>query len=221
MAEDPANDASATAGQAKPPRRRKQGRARWVRYGLAGAVAAVLGAVWWFTNPGFDDNITVSGIELTNLSEGLKLSNPRFTGETAQGEPFTLSAEWALPDGPRPEEVALNKVAGEVHLGDGRMVQMQASEGLFYPKEDVVALSGDVRVTRSDGYKITASSARIDAATGALAAEGPVHATGPQGEITAGSLRAERDGAAGPGDYIWFENRVHLRIMQPNLATKN
>lgn len=193
----------------------------WARYALGGAAVLMVGAIYWLTNPGFeDDNLSVSGIDLTDLSEGLKLSNPRFTGETAKGEPFTLSAAWALPDGPRPEEVKLSEVAGEVHLADGRMVEMSADSGLFLPKQDVVTVAGNVRLTRSDGYEITASTARLDADSGTLAADGPVRAIGPQGEITAGSLRAERDGAAGPGDYIWFENRVHLRIMQPKLASK-
>lgn len=208
-------------GARQRPRRRRQGAARWVRYGLATSVVGVLGAVWWFTNAGFDDNITVSGIEVPSLSEGLKLSNPRFTGETAKGEPFTLSAAWALPDGPRPKEVALNDVAGELHMADGRMVQMRADKGIFWPKSDVVEISGNVRVTRSDGYEIMAAAARVDASSGAVSAAGPVQAVGPQGEITAGSMRAERDGANGAGDHIWFENRVHLRIMQPNLAAKN
>ena len=210
-----------TTGQSVRPRRRKQGGARWVRYGLAATAIGVAGAVLRLTTPGFDDNLTVSGIDLTNLSDGLKLSNPRFTGETAKGEPFTLSAEWALPDGPRPTEVELNKVAGEIHLADGRMVEMHADKGVFWPKTDLVEVSGAVRVSRSDGYEITASTARVDASSGALSATGPVTATGPQGEITAGSLRAERDGASGPGDYIWFENRVHLRIMQPKMASRN
>ncbi|MGB0411452.1 MAG: LPS export ABC transporter periplasmic protein LptC [Pikeienuella sp.] len=209
------------SGDASPRPRRRKGAAQWVRYGLAGAVLCVLGAIFWLTNTGFeDDGLSVSGVDLSNLSEGLKLSNPRFTGETAKGEPFTLSAAWALPDGARPDEVELNEVAGEVHLADGRMVEMQAAHGVFFPKQDVVTVAGDVRLSRSDGYEITASAARVDAAASQVTAEGPVRAIGPQGEITAGSLRAERNGASGPGDYIWFENRVHLRIMQPKLASK-
>lgn len=218
---DPQSVGPQSVGSGAPAKRaRRRGAARWVRRGFGAAIIGVAGAVWWFTNSGFDDNITVSGIDLTNLSEGLKLSNPRFTGETAKGEPFTLSAGWALPDGPRPDMVELNDVAGEIHLADGRMVTLSAAEGVFRPKEDMVAITGDVRVTRSDGYELTATSARLDASAGALSAEGPVHGVGPVGEITAGSLRAERNGAAGPGDYIWFENRVHLRIMQPKMASK-
>lgn len=206
---------------AKPRVKRRQGAARWARYVLGGAALLMAGAILWLTNPGFEDeNLSISGVDVTDLSDGLKLSNPRFTGETAKGEPFTLSAAWALPDGPRPETVELNDVAGEVHLADGREVRINADSGMFLPKQDVVTVEGNVRLTRSDGYELTASAARLDAESGAFSAEGPVRAVGPEGEITAGSLRAERDGASGPGDYIWFENRVHLRIMQPNLASK-
>ncbi len=187
---------------------------RAAKIGLPLIAAAVLASFFLFSNARYDDAVTFDGIDLSALGEGLKLTNPRFTGATSRGEPFTVTAEWALPDGPRPETVELSKVAGELNLIDGRFVVLSALSGVLQPQKNVVELSGSVSFTSSDGYELRASRARLEADRNQLTAEGPVKVTGPLGRIEAGSLRVERRGA--DGDYIWFENRVKVFIDKPN-----
>ncbi len=187
---------------------------RAAKIGLPLFAAGVLASFFLFSNARYDDAVTFDGVDLSALGEGLKLTNPRFTGATAKGEPFTVTAEWALPDGPRPENVELSKVSGELNLIDGRYVELSALSGNLQPQANIVELSGSVSFTSSDGYELRASRARLEAARNMLTAEGPVKASGPLGRIEAGSLRVERRGA--DGDYIWFENRVKVFIDKPN-----
>ena len=197
-------------------------RALWIgaaKYGLPLVALATLGAVFVFSGARYDDRVSFDSIDVSALGEGLKLTNPRFTGATSKGEPFTVTAEWALPDGPRPEKVELSNVTGEINLSDGRYVEISALSGLIEPQANILSLIGSVRFKSSDGYEVRAASARLDAKAGVLTGGGPVKVTGPLGRIDAGSVRVERDGPRGPGDYIRFENRVKVRIDDPKGAT--
>lgn len=191
---------------------------------------------------GYDERISFEGIESASLEEGLKLANPSFTGATAKGEPFTVAAAWALPDGPDPDRVEMSEVTGKITLEDGRVVTMEAKAGVLEPKSRVVTLTDGVTIETSDGYSLETASGRLDVKADELTATGGVTAVGPLGTITSEDMRATRaapretrqetandageDGAgdeagdAGRDDgaYIWFENRVKVRIDRPNGA---
>ena len=184
------------------------------KIGLPVIALGVVASFFLFSNARYDDAVTFDGVDISALGEGLKLTNPRFTGATAKGEPFTVTAEWALPDGPRPENVELSNVSGELNMIDGRFVELNALGGNLQPQANIVELSGSVVFTSSDGHELRASRARLEADRNLLTADGPVTAKGPMGRIEAGSLRVERRGE--DGDFIWFENRVKVFIDKPN-----
>lgn len=193
---------------------------RVAKIGLPAIAAATLASIVYFSGGGYrDDGLSFDGVEISALDQGLKLTNPRFTGVTAKGEPFAISAAWALPDGPDPERVELSEIDGEINLADGRYVTLTADAGELLPKRNVVTLAGAVRMTTSDGYRLASAEARLDAEAEVFTAGGGVTASGPLGEIEADRMRVERNGASGPGDYIWFENRVKVSIDRPNMAT--
>ena len=187
---------------------------RAAKVGLPLIAVGIAASFFLLSNARYEDAVTFDGVDLSALGEGLKLTNPRFTGATARGEPFTVTAEWALPDGPQPENVELSKVSGELNMIDGRFVELSALSGNLQPKANVVELSGSVAFMSSDGHELRASRALLEADKNLLTAEGPVLAKGPMGRIEAGSLRVERRGE--DGDFIWFENRVKVFIDKPN-----
>lgn len=194
-----------------------------LKIGLPLVALGIFASIFLFSNARFGEGVSFDGIDASALEEGLRLTNPSFTGETAKGEPFTVAAVWALPDGPRPETVELSEVTGEIALEDGRIVTLQATAGVLRPKDKRLALSEGAELTSSDGYSLTAKTAHFDAAAETLEAEGDVVATGPIGRITADRMRVERvertDGENGAKDaYIWFENRVKVRIESARLA---
>lgn len=207
---------------------------RALKFGLPAVAVAIFASLFIFSSARYSDQISFDGVDLSALEEGLKLINPRFTGATNRGEPFSVSAEWALPDGPRPERVELNSVSGEINLADGRIVSLSATSGVLEPKANILTLTDGVRFASSDGYEITALTARFDGDRDELTATGEVIAEGALGRIRADRMRATRrapeqadenvDASArdngDKGAYIWFENRVKVRIEQPNMASE-
>lgn len=201
---------------------RERGRAGFVRalkIALPLFALAVFGSLFVFTSARFDGRISFDGVDLASLEEGLRIANPRFTGATGKGEPFTVSAAAATPDGPRPERIGLESAEARIDLADGRSLSARAEEGVLLPKEDRVELSGGVHVETSDGYALSAERAALDLATDRVTASGGVVAEGPFGRIESRRLRAERTQAEdGEGAYIWFEEGVKVRIDRPGMA---
>ena len=186
----------------------RSGIVRFLKVALPLAALGLVAALFLASRSDLGGGISVSSIDF-DVTEGLRLSEPRFTGATRDGNPFVVSADWALPDGPDPELVGLGPVRGEIAMDADRRVVIVADGGEIRPKLSTMQLKGNVRVETSDGYRLTAPRADVDMKAQTLAADGPVAVSGPAGEIDAGSMRAAR---RDEGHTIWFENRVRVRI---------
>ncbi len=186
---------------------RRARRARLLKIGLPAAAAALVAAVFLVSGRARLDGFDPGAFEI-DPAAGLRLANPRFTGETASGRPFVLTADWALPDAPDPARVDLGPIRGQVSLSPGRMVSLEAEGGTLHPKDERLSLGDGVTVTTSDGYRAFAPAVTVDFAAEEARSPGPVEAEGPLGRLEAGTMRAaRRDGA----DYIWFEGGVRVR----------
>lgn len=148
------------------------------------------------------------------LGAGLRLDNPRYTGVTKDGDPFVVTAEWALPDGAMPDRVQLKEPKGELHLGDDRTVTVRAAEGELFRKEKRLSLTGDVVLVTSDGYRVTTPTVDVDLAAKTAVAPDRLHAEGPRGAIEADRVRMVR--GDGEGEVTMrFDGDVHVTYRPP------
>lgn len=193
---------------------------RWLKVGLPLLALALLSSIFLIPRQHeFDGGIVYSSADLLRLGEGMSVARPRIEGSTVEGEPFVVEAESATPDGPDPERVDLREVRAEFTQAEGREIRVSAAAGALQPKAQLLSLSGDVRLETSDGYVVETARVETNLGEGEAQAPGPVVVRGPQGEIEAGSFRAQRveaeDGAPlgglEPGEYLWFEDGVRVR----------
>jgi len=148
--------------------------------------------------------------ELARLGAGLRLEQPRFAGVTDGGDPYVVTADWALPDQAMPEEIVLEQPRGELSLRDGRQVTASATSGLLRRRAQTLTLTGDVVILATDGQRVETDELLIDFGNKRASTPGAVHGTGPEGSIDAGRFHAEA-GEGGIADaHIWFENRVRV-----------
>jgi len=124
------------------------------------------------------------------LQDGLRMLSPSFTGRTPNGEPYVVTADWALPDAPNPSQITLRGIEATMTLADGRVATMLATDGEFFPQIRRLRIENGVAVTTSDGYRIDTKAATVDADGRTLRTDGGVVATGPAGSIEADSLEA-------------------------------
>ena len=182
----------------------------WMKVALPLGAVALLAALYLGARDGGDVSDVFTAEELARLGAGMRLENPRFAGVTDAGEPFTVRADWAVPDGAMPRVIDLERPRAEIGLKDGRTVTVVAAEGRLNRRRETATLTGGVTLETSDGYRIETARVRVDFAEKTARAPGAVTAEGPRGSIEAGSMRAE-GGPEGLADgQIWFENRVRL-----------
>ena len=159
---------------------------------LALGVAAFLPFVLVFVQSSGRDNspAVIDPDDEVALQDGLRMLSPSFTGRTPNGEPYVVTADWALPDSPNPKRVGLRGIEATMTLKDGRIATLLASEGEFFPQSKRLRIEKGVAVTTSDGYRIDTDAATIDADGRILKTDGAVQAMGPAGSIRADSLEA-------------------------------
>lgn len=187
-----------SATHAPRPRARAARRGPWLAVGL-GVIAFLPFLLVFMQGVERDDDLPVqleAGDEEA-LSDGLRMVSPSFAGRTDGGEPYVVTADWALPDAPNPNRVALRGVEASVTLDDGRVAALVATDGAFFPRIKRLRLENGVSATTSDGYRLDTDAATVDAAERTLLTDAGVTATGP-----GGSIRADRLEALDSGDRI-------------------
>lgn len=147
--------------------------------------------------------------DMAVLGAGLRLDNPRYAGLTEDGDPFVVTAEWALPDGATPDRVDLEKPTGELHLADENIVTVRAATGEFFRGDERLNLSGDVVFETSGGYRAVMPRVEVDLAAKVAVAPARLHATGPRGGIEADRVRIVR-GEGQKNTSLRFEGNVRV-----------
>lgn len=190
-------------------------RMRRLKIALPLLAAGTLALIFLGSRDNVGERLGLSPEDRAALGEGLRLFSPTFTGATERGEPYALTADWALPDGPNPEKIDLSGLEGRINMADGREVIASAPEGQFRPKARGLTLSGGVEIDSSDGYSVRAESAELDGVARILTSDSPIEAWGPSGRIKAGSMRATRDELG--NDVVRFDGGVRL-VFRPDGA---
>jgi lipopolysaccharide export system protein LptC len=167
------------------------------------------------TDDSLGGNIVFSQGDIDALGEGLKITNPTFTGTTAGQDRFRFTAALVEPDAAPPERARITTLAGEVALHNGPTVELEADTGDLHIPTERLDVAGDVRIRTSEGYRIHAEQATLDLAAGSIVAGNAVETTGPLGRIDSGSLAVAPAASSGEARRFSFGNGVRL-IYEPS-----
>jgi lipopolysaccharide export system protein LptC len=164
---------------------------------------------------------TIGGVlfspgDVEALGDGLRISNPVFTGTTRGEDRFRFTAALVEPDAAPPERAAITDLAGTLELRDGPTVRLSAATGDLDVPSQRLDMSGKVVIETSDGYKIDAERATLDLRAGAFVAGDRVLSTGPLGRITSGSLHVAPAAESGEARRFSFGNGVKLIYDPPD-----
>lgn len=160
--------------------------------------------------------IAFSQSDLAELGDGLSLRNSVFTGTTRSNDRFRFTAALVVPDAAPPKRATITTLDGRLDLTDGPTVTLLADTGDLDIPSQRLDIAGNVHITSSDGYDLTADKGTIDLVSGSFVAGDTVRTTGPVGAITAGNLHVTPDAATGEARRFSFSNGVHVVYDPPN-----
>ena len=160
-----------------------------------------------------DNKVSVERIQVS--SKNLTMVNPKLDGFTDEGGKYSVTAAEAIQAIGNQEEIKLNNVNAELLQVNKDWARITAPNGLFHVKREELDLSGDIRVTSSDGMKAFLTEAKIFVKNQQIISEQPVRV-----EMSQGTVRSDRMIIRSQDKIILFEGRVRVSLtMRPKDKT--
>ena len=147
----------------------------------------------------------MSGVEReASQARDIRLDNPMFHGQDAEGRSFVIGAEGAVRD-PATGRFRLNGPVLRLNLGGAQVTEMTADAGIYNEVERSVTIGPNVRISDGgSGFVLTTPEAVVDTATGVVTGDKGVEGRGPLGTISATSYAIYEQGQrvvfSGSGD---------------------
>jgi lipopolysaccharide export system protein LptC len=126
------------------------------------------------------------------INDRLRVDNAMYRGSDAKGRPFSLTAGEAVQKSASEGIVRMRDLVARLLLQDGP-ASVEAPDGLYDIRDEVVSVPDGVEVTAADGYRMVANGVSVDLPAKTLVGSGGVSGSIPAGTFSANSLRADLD----------------------------
>jgi lipopolysaccharide export system protein LptC len=146
-------------------------------------------------------NLVVSGTKVT-------MESPHLSGYSTDMRPYELWAKTATQDLTDPDHVDLKTLRAKVLMEDQTTVILDARNGLFDSKQQLLDLHKDIFLQSSTGYEARLSQAFVDIAKGTVTSEEHVDV-----KLLNGTLTADRLRITGGGELVRFEGNVQMNLV--------
>ncbi len=147
------------------------------------------------------DNLVVSGSKIT-------MESPHLSGFSPDQRPYELWAKTATQDLLDPDHVDLNTLRAKVLMDDRSTVTMDARQGLFDTKAQVLDLRQEIFLQSSTGYEARLTRAIVDIAKGTVTSDEPVDV-----KLLNGTLNGNRMRILDKGEVVRFEGGVVMYLV--------
>jgi len=145
-------------------------------------------------------NLVVSGTKIT-------MESPHLAGYTPDQRPYEVWAKTATQDLTDPDHVDLRTLRAKVLMEDRSTVTLDALNGLFDTRQQLLDLHKDIFLQTSTGYEARLSQAFVDMVKGTVTSEEHVDVKLLNGTLTADKLRI-----TGGGEVVRFEGNVVMNL---------
>ncbi|PZN99352.1 MAG: LPS export ABC transporter periplasmic protein LptC [Alphaproteobacteria bacterium] len=127
-------------------------------------------------------------------SNEVRLDNPMFHGQDAEGRSFVIGAKGAIRD-PETGRFRLVGPALRLNLGGRKVTELTADGGTYDQVAKTVTIGPNVRIADGgSGFTMVTPEAVVDTSTGIVTGNKGVQGTGPLGTINASSYAIYEQG---------------------------
>lgn len=183
----------------------------WLKILLPLAALAILSTLFLVSrtiDP--SDAIPFAEVDVEDRLREPRMTAPTWAGTTSDGAALTVEAAEARPGQTPGEEGRASAVRARLQTPDGASAGLRAATGTLDGEARLLHFGGGVEVDTSTGYRMATDSVTAALDETDLRSDSALAATGPLGEIAAGSMRLT-ESAEAPGTYVLtFGNRVKL-----------
>jgi lipopolysaccharide export system protein LptC len=145
-------------------------------------------------------NLVVSGTKIT-------MESPHLSGYTPDRRPYELSANTATQDLTDPDHLDLKTLRAKFLMEDRTTVTLDARNGLFDTKEQLLELRKDILLQSSSGYEARLTRALVDMGKGTVTSDEHVDV-----KLLNGTLMADKLRITGGGEVVRFEGNVVMNL---------
>lgn len=124
------------------------------------------------------------------IDERLSVDNAMYRGRDNQGRPFSLMAGEAVQRSSVEGLVRMQDLVAQLLLRDGP-ARLSAAGGTYDIDRETVAITGPVRLTASDGYRMMADGVSVDLKNRMMRGDSGVSGEVPAGIFSGRSIRAD------------------------------
>src|ERR1700687_1061941 len=145
-------------------------------------------------------NLVVSGTKIT-------MESPHLSGYTPDQRPYDLWAKTATQDLSNPDHVDLKTLRAKVLMEDRSTVTLDALDGSFDTKEQLLNLHKNIFLQTSTGYEARLTQAFVDMGKGTVTSDEHVDV-----KLLDGTLSADKLRITGGGEIVRFEGNVVMNL---------
>jgi lipopolysaccharide export system protein LptC len=162
---------------------------------LPSAAAVLLGLiVAWPRLTGTDDRFHIGFANIgPEAVDTLSMVNARYFGVDERNKPFTVTADMASEE-KADGVIVLQSPKADFTTRGGANVYIEARQGFYRQKDQLLDLVGDVNLFHDQGYELHTEEAQLDLARSTAHGTVPVTGQGPQGMLEGEGFRIEDGG---------------------------
>lgn len=163
-----------------------------------------------------DAAIPYAEADLAERAREPRVTAPTWSGVTSDGSALTITATEVRP-GTGAQGTTARQLRAVLDMPGGGTADLTARDGEIDDAARELRVSGDVVITTTTGWRVETDRLVSALDRTRMASPGPVAASGPAGDLTAGSMLLSP--ASRPGDYaLHFYRGVRLVYLPPNAA---
>ena len=164
----------------------------WLKVALPLAALAILSTLF-FAAETLDPEAAIpyAEVDVDRILSEQGVSGPTFGGVTETGVAIAMMADSVRPGETDTQLQATNLVAG-LDFPNGGRVDVESTSGSVDSSNQVMTLFGGARLESSTGYVVETERLVASIRDGNVTAPDTVRATGPVGDLTAGSMEVSR-----------------------------
>lgn len=155
-------------------------------------------------------------MDVDEIAREQRISAPNYSGVTEDGAALTISASAARPDAENNDRMTATALDAVIETTSGSY-RMTSGSGEIDTAAGQAKLQDGVTITTPSGFEIRSEEMETALSHTDLRSPGPVSATGPTGQLTAGQMTLSAVGEGEEADYLLvFKNGVKLIYTPPS-----